>query len=623
MKFNNRKVLRLVTSAAFLFPLTFSGCSSSNLSNGEDHPDFYKIQPFEVFKNPIITNGADPWVVKHTDGYYYYTQTTGNNITIWKSETLSDLGNASSKVVWTPSVTAPNRSHLWAPELHYIKGKWYIYFAASDGDMGKQRMYVLVSVGDDPFGPYSHPEATEFGKITDPSDKWAIDGTVLEYKKKHYFIWSGWEGDVNVSQHLYIAEMKNPWTISGERIEISRPEFDWEKIGTPYINEGPQVLKNQQGDVFLIYSASGSWTDDYCLGMLTLTGKNPLAPTAWTKMTEPVFKKDPSIGVFGPGHNSFVKSVDDQEDWIVYHAAKFQGAGWNRNIRMQKFTWNDDGTPHFGTPVPSDTFIQVPSGESKGEFLPPLSGEAYLYEAELAAINQAKIIDNTNASGSKKVGNIDYEDSFVEFNIQVPPGEYSMVVRYSNGMGQQSSHIVSINDANIGEIYYGSHGWDVWQEAEKDVYFETETNKIRFSKGLLFAEIDRIVLIPKEVKTILFEAEHAISKNVKVVNDSLASNKQKVVYLDEAQSSLSFPILLPKAGSYEMKIHYSIGADSTSSLQLVINDDDKKSVLLESKSDKWQIFTTVVNLKQGANSIKLLNEKGLADIDHFTLTHLE
>lgn len=80
------------------------------------------------------------------------------------------------------------------------------------------------------------------------------DGTPLALNSKLYFIWSGWEGDKNILQKLYIAEMENPWTILGERYEISKPELPWELIGEPFVNEGPEVLiKN--GTVHIIYSA--------------------------------------------------------------------------------------------------------------------------------------------------------------------------------------------------------------------------------------------------------------------------------------------------------------------------------------------------------------------------------
>src|SRR5690606_26063170 len=153
-------------------------------------------------------------------------------------------------------------------------------------------------------------------------------------------------------QQLYIAKMSNPWTIEGERVQISEPEYDWEMHGL--VNEGPQILRNQDGEIFIIYSASGCWTDDYALGMLSFNEEgDPLNPDDWVKNPEPVLTKHPGNGAFGPGHNSFFKSPDGTEDWIIYHANPMsgQGCGGNRSTRIQKFTWTDEGEPYFGEPV--------------------------------------------------------------------------------------------------------------------------------------------------------------------------------------------------------------------------------------------------------------------------------
>lgn len=309
-----------------------------------------------TYQNPIMEHGADPWVM-YKDGYYYYTHTTGRNITLRKSAALSQMSTAESQVVWTPPAAGPQSKNIWAPEIHWIRNRWYIYYAADDGNNEKHRMYVLESAGEDAFGPY-----TDRGQITDRSDKWAIDGTVLQISDEElYFIWSGWEGDVNVRQNLYIARMDTPSTISGERVEISRPSFDWEKIGEPHVNEGPVALV--RGDtVYLVYSASGSWTDDYCLGMLTAGLRSDLLdPGSWRKHPAPVFSR--TDDVFGPGHNSFTRSPDGTEDWIVYHAARTKGSGWDRNVRIQRFTWSDEGLPIFGKPSSASLLLDRPRGE--------------------------------------------------------------------------------------------------------------------------------------------------------------------------------------------------------------------------------------------------------------------
>jgi GH43 family beta-xylosidase len=296
------------------------------------------------------------------DSFYYYTHTLGSRIALWRTKKVSELKNATSQTIWLPAASGEASKNLWAPEVHFIDGKWYAYFAADDGNNANHRMYVLENASTDPLSG----NWTMKGKITDESDKWAIDGTVFEHQGQRYFIWSGWEGDVDIRQDLYIAKMANPWTIEGPRVMIATPTYEWEKLGSPDVNEGPEIIRNAAGTVFLTFSASGCWTDDYALGLLTLKeGGNPLVASDWTKKPTPVFTQKPSAGAFGPGHNSFFKSPDGKEDWIIYHANTVSGQGCSnaRNPRIQKITWNADGTPNLGEPVAVNEPIIKPSGE--------------------------------------------------------------------------------------------------------------------------------------------------------------------------------------------------------------------------------------------------------------------
>ncbi len=326
----------------------------------------------ETFTNPLLQSGADPWAI-YRDGYYYYMHTTGRNLTIWKTRSLPDLNRAEKKVVWTPPATGPYSKGIWAPELHFLQGKWYIYFAADDGRNANHRLWVLENDSADPL----RGDWVMKGKLADPSDKWAIDGSVFEHRGRLYLVWSGWEGDSNGRQDIYIAPLKNPWTVDGSRVMISTPEHPWEKVGDlgedrdpddpPHVdvNEGPQIL-NRNGKLFLIYSASGCWTNYYSLGMLTATADSDLLSKAsWRKSARPVFEQLPEAGAYGAGHNSFFKSPDGKEDWILYHAnpKANQGCGGHRSPRAQPFTWRPDGTPDFGKPVPINRPIKRPSGQ--------------------------------------------------------------------------------------------------------------------------------------------------------------------------------------------------------------------------------------------------------------------
>jgi GH43 family beta-xylosidase len=266
-----------------------------------------------------------------------------------------------------PPATGPDSHEIWAPELHFLNSKWYIYFAADAGTNQTHRIFVLENPARDPLTG----EWTLKGKLADPDDRWAIDASVFENTGKLYAIWSGWEGYENGTQSIYIARLKNPWTVKGRRVMLSTPQFPWEEVGDlptgnpPHlnVNEGPEILEH--GDkIFLIYSASACWTDHYALGMLEARGNaDLLRPESWKKTNHPVFSTLPAAHAFGTGHNTFFKSPDGAEDWILYHAnpEPHQGCNGHRSPRAQPFTWNPDGTPNFGIPVALDTPIQKPS----------------------------------------------------------------------------------------------------------------------------------------------------------------------------------------------------------------------------------------------------------------------
>jgi GH43 family beta-xylosidase len=301
------------------------------------------------FTNPLKSNGnyADPWVIKKGSMYYYCGSDGGIFINV--ANKLQNIVNVERHYIFVPADCQSYSKEIWAPELHFLRGHWYVYFAADDGNNENHRMYVLEggSNADDPLkGDYSLK-----GKLCGDSDNWAIDGTAFEFRDSLYFVWSGWPGEINVTQCLYISRMKNPYTLDNKRYQISCPQFNWETIGIPTVNEGPEVLISNS-TVNIIYSASGSWTNDYCLGRITCNNGNLLNEDSWDKVG-PVFSK--TDNVFGPGHASFV--FDGNRWWIVYHAAKYKDSGWNRNIRIQPFTWNDS-IPVFGKPVSPGIWIQ-------------------------------------------------------------------------------------------------------------------------------------------------------------------------------------------------------------------------------------------------------------------------
>ncbi len=342
-------------------------CLSGCMSVCAQAPPKTTAQIANIFTNPLLPTGPDPWVTSYK-GVYYYMNTTGRNLTIWATPDITDLSHARKRVVWTPPATGPYSHDIWAPELHRFNGIWYIYFAADAGSNESHRIWVVENASLDPLDG----EWTSKGKVATPDDKWAIDASAFEVNGQLYLLWSGWKGDTDGEQDIFIAHLKNPWTIDSKRTLLSYPKYPWEHVGdlldrpaVPHVdvNEGPEMLQHGN-DLFLVYSGSACWTDYYELGVLRAhAGDDLLNADSWTKFDHPFFRQDPANGVFGPGHNGFFKSPDGKQDWIIYHAnpGSKEGCGAKRSPRAQPFTWNPEGTPDFGEPVSTDTPLAKPS----------------------------------------------------------------------------------------------------------------------------------------------------------------------------------------------------------------------------------------------------------------------
>ncbi|MEK3917916.1 family 43 glycosylhydrolase [Paenibacillus sp. FSL H7-0331] len=470
---------------------------SASTTGGSEVSNFY---------NTILQNGADPYAYKHTDGYYYYTHTTGGNVTLWRSKTLTGIDAGDKVVVWRAVPGTMYSSNVWAPEIHYLQDadgqyKWYIYFSPDNGEGKNHRMYVLENTNADPMSG----EWKFIGKITDSTDRWAIDGTVLTVHDQQYFIWSGWASDQSgQGQNLYIAKMSDPKTISSERLQLSTPEYAWEN--TPgKINEGPQITI--KGDTInLVYSANGSWTDYYCLGLITAKiGTDLMDLNSWTKRDKPIFSS--ANGVVGPGHHSLTTSPDGTEDWIVYHGARWDGAGWNRSIRTQKFTWNEDGTPSLGEPVEPNKPIAIPSGEPVRK---RYEAEAALLVKDPSGRSGPAVRPEITASGGMKIVNISNTNDYAQFTVDVPgTGFYMLSVRNANGSlsGTAATQILSVNGSSGIKLNIIHSGWNRWGISTAKVLLKQGDNTVRFSADTNLAEIDSMDVFGLDTApTILFES---------------------------------------------------------------------------------------------------------------------
>lgn len=312
--------------------------------------------------NPFITQRADPFILRHDNGYYFVASVPEyDRLEIRYAATLAALPEAEPVVVWHKPDTGPFSALIWAPELHHINGQWVIYFAAAptreikDG-LFQHRMYALVCSDADPLSGHWQPVR----RVHTPLDSFSLDATHFVHQGKNWYLWAQKDPAIPGNSNLYLAELLNPWTLKGTPHMLSRPEYEWECAGFS-VNEGPAVVRHGNR-LFVTYSASAT-DENYCLGMLSIDADaDPLHAAAWQKSARPVFSTSWDNHQYGPGHNSF--TVDEQgKDVLVYHARNYTEIEgdplWdpNRHTRLKHFVWREDGTPDFGVPPADHTSV--------------------------------------------------------------------------------------------------------------------------------------------------------------------------------------------------------------------------------------------------------------------------
>ncbi len=280
-----------------------------------------------IYPNPFIPERADPYIFKGPDGFYYFTASypaylnadSGyDRIILRKSETVIGLKDAEEKTIWSAHEKGTMAKHIWAPEIHFISKKWYIFFAAGDSDsIWNIRPYVLQCTGADPIcdsweekGKMQSCEDDDFS-FTD----FSLDMTYFENNSKHFLIWAQKLGDSS----LFMAEINpdQPWKLISKPILLTKPEYDWEKIRFA-VNEGPAVLKTDD-KIFVFFSASGTG-EEYCMGMLYANKNADLMNiSSWEKLPHPILETKDLVNEAGPGHNSFALD-ENGKLLLVYHA---------------------------------------------------------------------------------------------------------------------------------------------------------------------------------------------------------------------------------------------------------------------------------------------------------------
>lgn len=306
---------------------------------------------------PLIQQRADPHIFKHSDGYYYFTASVPayDGVELRRARTIGELPQAQTRMVWRKPDSGPYSDLIWAPEIHFNMGAWYVYFAAAPSreikdDLFQHRMYAIKCEDDNPVAG----EWEFLGQIATGMDTFCLDATTFTHKGTLYYVWAQKEKGIRGNSNLYIAPMSEPHLLAGPPVRLSIPEYEWEIRGF-WVNEGPSVLI-RKGKVFMTYSASAT-DENYAMGLLYADeNADLLNPRSWTKSKEPVFQSCFEHGIYGPGHNSFTTSEDGEQDLLVFHARTYTDIEgdplWNpdRHTFVKALKWDEQGMPVFGRP---------------------------------------------------------------------------------------------------------------------------------------------------------------------------------------------------------------------------------------------------------------------------------
>lgn len=308
------------------------------------------------YNEPFILQRADPYVCRAKDGTCYFTASVPeyDRLVLRHADTLEGLKDAPETEIWHMHESGPQSKHIWAPELHYVFGGWYLYYSAGErDDVWKIRPYVLKCESEDPMkgpwtelGPMKPAEEDEFSMRS-----FSLDATILEQNGVYYYIWAEKTGVGKMISNLYIARMEGPDRLATAQVLLTTPDYDWERVDF-WVNEGPAIVRHGK-KIFLTFSASATGAC-YCMGLLSVDeDADLLDPHMWKKERYPVLRTDEEKGIYGPGHNSFVKAEDGTTDLCVLHFRQYDEITGdplydpNRHVMILPVEWDENGYPVF------------------------------------------------------------------------------------------------------------------------------------------------------------------------------------------------------------------------------------------------------------------------------------
>lgn len=258
---------------------------------------------------------------------------------------------------------------LWAPDVEYRDGKYFLYYTASDTNAGGSAIGVATSSS--PAGPWTdsgvpvvEPQAPPQPGANPADRRWVFDPDVIVDDAGQAWIYYGsYFGGISVRR----------LSANG----LSTDPASQQEVALDNRYEGAQVVRH--GGYYYLMGSAANCCNGPLTGYSVFAGRS-LLPTGPFVDREGVSLLDPRVGgtpvismngnrFVGPGHNAVFTDHGGQ-DWTLYHAIDVTdpyftpGDVNKRPVLLDPLDWTDGWPTVRGGRWASDAAMPAPAAQA-------------------------------------------------------------------------------------------------------------------------------------------------------------------------------------------------------------------------------------------------------------------
>jgi arabinan endo-1,5-alpha-L-arabinosidase len=206
---------------------------------------------------------------------------------------------------------------LWAPDIEYFNGKYYLYYTASNTSLPGGGSAIGVATASSPAGPWTDSGIPAVEPHDAPccagSRRWVFDPDVIEANGQKYIYYGSYFGGISARKLSADGLHSDP----ASQVQIT--------IANRY--EGVNIFK--RGQYFYLFASATNCCNGPLTGYSVFAGRstNPLGPFVdkdGVSLLQGQVGGTPVISMngnrwVGPGHNAVFTDFAGQT-WFLYHA---------------------------------------------------------------------------------------------------------------------------------------------------------------------------------------------------------------------------------------------------------------------------------------------------------------